>query len=180
MTVKTARDLAIKVFGVYYLAAFIVSIPGLLGTVFTDFSSVAGDSLVGEIALKLLSVASILLNFAVGGVLVFRTDRVVRFVWRDDVSDDSELPNLGGPLSFWITLIGFFYLVSSLEAIAGRLFLLVSKAEGLQEGLWMRWSFPSFICFFISLAVVLKARKIAGFILRQQEISVADSAGTEE
>jgi len=109
MTVKTARDLAIKVFGLHYIALFIIDMPGLSSAFFMDFS---GARVAGNTAYRLLTAAAIVLNLAVGGFFLFRTDRVVRFVWRDDASGDSELPSLGGPLSFWITLIGIYYLIS--------------------------------------------------------------------
>ncbi|MBN1274256.1 MAG: hypothetical protein JXB26_18495 [Candidatus Aminicenantes bacterium] len=174
MNIKNARNLALKLFGMYCYLLLILSLPSYSHF----FSSLKRSDLnIGHGYIFYIFI-QILFLLVIGFVLLFRTDSAAHFIWKDTISKSVEKEKIGGPLSFWIALIGIYFIVVSFPSILSILvdFLLNRMIlEPYSENLYRNFShfffynlFPQIIQFTIALILVFKNESISDFIQRKK------------
>ena len=114
MKTSDVRDLAIKLFGVYCLVTFVAIIPQVVMIFLASESAM--QAIRSRLALGGLWCIQFGVYAAFGYLFLFRTQAVVRLIWGPSAPSDQS-PGLQVPtgLSFWIVLIGVFYLIQSVS-----------------------------------------------------------------
>jgi hypothetical protein len=146
------------------MIGFIVSMPMVICSVL--FMTKPDGYVTNELAYRLLLLSMPLLNLLIGAVFLLRTDLVLRLIWRK--SAETDLPTTASAqLSFWITLIGVYYFISSSAGVASQLYVLATERL-LRGSYWFSTYFPKLVILPLSIFCILKARMIAEFIVKKQ------------
>lgn len=119
-----------------------------------------------QLAYSIIVLASPLLNLLLGGIFLLKTDLVTRLLWRNRAN--TEMPDLTGKLSFWITLIGVYYFVSSSASVATQFYAYMMKTVG-GMSYWFTKYLPDLLILLFSVFFILKAQRIADFIVKKQK-----------
>ncbi len=164
MKPDAARDLAVKLFGLYCAARFAVTLPQV-------FTGLFMREFLAEILLVLLATSlapAVYLGLA--WACLFKTDFVCALLWRGPTDVSRAGPSGHGPssLSFWITLVGFFYFIRATAGLLSQWWLFWADREMLGSRFWQTRFLPDIFLFPLSILCILMARRIERFILDRQ------------
>jgi len=170
MTKRTLLDLIIKTIGVYLAVTFIRSIPPFLIQFTVDTSQFVAKPR----AFLVFNVLHTVLPLFLSWVFLFRSSTLVRLIVRTDdlPATDSNAPTAAyATFSFWIVLIGLYYLLSSAGDLLNHVVKLAFEGRYYAPGhvvqFMTRDLIPSTVTFVLSLFFVFKSRTIESFIQRK-------------
>ena len=157
MNNAVARELAIKLFGLYCVTRVAMAVSQLAAGLFSDFDSWPGYWVgMGMIGLAYLGVAWLCL---------FKTKLFCGWLFSDADDDSGKDATMQGfySMSFWVSLIGLFYLVSSTSVLVAAGFPYVM--EKLNSYLYYYpFEFGSnTVVFALSLVCILGSRRYERF-----------------
>ena len=174
MKLTDARDLAIKVFGLYCLVNVVLFAPQLASVYFMPESMT--QHLTSKVAYEILMCLPLFLNLGFAYAFLIRTELVISLIWGKQPIDEATLQNPPATisLSFWITLIGVYYFIESLAGLLTELWILASSRE-----IWGAYPaikfLPNVIILPCSIFCMLRAKSIEEFI--QRKARARSSAG---
>ncbi len=167
MKLNELRNLAIKLFGLYCITRFIILLPQLVSIFLMTGNSVYMQN---KALLALAITISPALYLCLGAVCLFKTRLVVALLWAGDQSS-AEKPAAGsGPssLSFWITLIGFYYLISSFAGLVSLLWVSAVERQTIGSTFLSTKFLPDMFLLPLSIFSIHNARGIDEFIKKMQ------------
>ena len=118
MKISDARDLALKLFGIYcfiqLIADLIVTIGFLIERDQSDFGY--------KFPFEPYIILSVFYAVAVY-LFLFKTSFVIKILWRKTTEEDAPSPETKGfaSLSLWIVLIGIYYFIQSISSVIPRI-----------------------------------------------------------
>ena len=161
------RNLAVKLFGLYCVTRFVILLPQLASI----FLMSGHDAYMQNKALVALATTmSPVLYICLGWLCLFKTNLVLALLWSGD-QPAGETPASGSgaySLSFWITLVGFFYLISSTAGLLSQLWIFGVGRQMFGSTFLSAKFFPNIFLFPLSIFCILKARRIETFINKKQ------------
>ena len=163
--IHEARDLAVKLFGLYCIVSFVLLAPQILSV--AALSPAHSELITSRLVFAVTTSIPAVLYLALGWTLLFRTRSVVRILWRDVTESDSAPPFSASSLSFWITLIGLFYFIRSVSGLATQLWIFGTRTGALGHSFSSLRFLPDLVIFPLALLFIFKARAIEEFIRRK-------------
>lgn len=168
MKKRSVLEIIVVCFGLYCLVVSIQYLP-VIGVMFAagEMSEYITSMLLYRFFQLLVPVVSLAVSF----VFLTKTQAIVSFLESRTLttSESVNSPSASGRMSFWITLLGLYYLVSSasrLLSIIPRFFLDYSGAPFLVEFIGPEfWS--ELITLIISVFLIRKSRRIESFIQKK-------------
>jgi hypothetical protein len=121
------RDLALKLFGIFYLLKSAISLGQLIGMLSMLQSDEPFDA--SLLYLVLTVIIPLTLWLIIGIVLTFRTATVERILWPRQQSDEVATLTAVPPMSFWIVLICFYFIISAIGGASSELYVFIAKPE---------------------------------------------------
>ncbi len=168
MTLSDTRDLAIKLFGLYCAARAVQYFPQMLSV----FSLSGQDSgLVQNTLVVILSISGPAILYAVlAWACLLKTTRVLALLWSRDPDPVGAPSPVCGPttLSFWITIIGLFYLVRSTAGLISATWIYGVDQQMFASSYIAAQFLPDVFLFPLSIICILKAKRIETFISRDK------------
>ncbi len=120
MSVYHARDLAIKLFGLYCVVHFVEYVPAYLWNLVFGFISPRESPTGFETAAFVVAQALPPLFFlAAGFFCLLRTYRVTGYLWKEEAPASEGDAISRQPLAFWLTLIGVFFAIRAISSLGG-------------------------------------------------------------
>ena len=168
MRPNETRDLAIKLFGLYYAARFAVYVPQVFSVFF--MSGHDQEFLQSKFVVFLATSLPPLLYVVLAWACLFKTKLVLALLWSSK-TESGEAPASGhalSSLSFWITLVGVFYLVSSTAGLLSQLWILGVNRQMFGSTFMSAKFLPNIFLFPLSIFCILKAGRIEEFINKKQ------------
>jgi len=167
MTKRHIIEIAIRIYALYLLVQIPMSVWGIGSVFLMDYSQLVKDPLL----YKAWAIVSPFLYFLISMFLLLKAENISKFiVGRHEIKTESDerFPPYS-ELSFWITLLGIYFLVTSISSII---------AELIRTPIYVRdnymWSIiiPKSIMIVAAYYMTFKSQKVADFILKnQREIS---------
>lgn len=118
MSPNHARDLAIKLFGLYCVVHFVEYVPAYLWNLVAGFVSPSESPAGLETAAFVMAQALPPLFFLGAGLFcLLRTNRVTGYLWNKERPSDKEDAIHAQPLGFWLTLIGVFFAIRGISGL---------------------------------------------------------------
>lgn len=166
MKLTDARNLSIKIFGLYCLFYAVVIGPQFLATFFMPESMT--QHLTSKVAFEILMCLPLLLNLSFAYVFLIRTELVISLIWGKQPIDEAtpQNPPSTTSLSFWITLIGVYYFIESSAGLLTELWILGANREMFGSYLSVKF-LPNAIILPCSIFCTLRAKRIEDFIQRK-------------
>ena len=161
MNIRHARDLALKILGIYYLFHAIVYTPQLCG-VFAMWNRNPSNEY-SRMAIAMSVLVPLLFWLVFGLLLTFKTSSVLRLLWPSSDEVDSTTPTGTPSMSFWIVLVGFFYFVGSFGGALSQLWQFVDERH---YGTSYRISklLPQLFTLALSVFCIIKAKAIEAWL----------------
>ncbi|MDD4736333.1 MAG: hypothetical protein PHP44_09525 [Kiritimatiellae bacterium] len=163
MNIRQVRDLALKIFGIYYLSNALVRAPQFASLFFSwnRNPEMAGHGF--AIALSVLSPIAFWL--IIGLLLTFRTPRVAGILWKSQ-EEPASSPTARPSLSFWIVLVGFFFFVSAAGGAVAEAWILAFNRQMRGSFVYYKF-FPEVVTLVLSIVCILKAQAIEAWLSRK-------------
>ena len=168
MRLDEARNLAVKLFGLFCAARFAVFVPQVF-SIF--FMSGPGEEFVqNRFIVALASSLPPVLYLGLTWACLFKTRLVCALLWAREPDRASSPPTGHGPSSFafWITLMGFFYLISSTAGLLSQLWIFGVNRQMVGSTFMSAKFLPNIFLFPLSIFCILTARRIEEFINKKQ------------
>lgn len=170
MQKRDVFEIITKIFGLYCIVQFIRSMPATFGAIVIDHPEFITNKPLYVISMSLYPIVFLLLAI----IFILKSDQITKlFFPKSSISSESE-HHLADEkpahekLSFWIVIIGIFYLVSSVATVLAGLPTIFVKLE-------TGWFFthdpflPQTLIFLIALCCIFKSEKIEEFINKQKK-----------
>lgn len=164
MSIDHARDLALKIMGLYHIINATIYLPQLV-IFFAPWGGMSGG--LAMVLHYFSGFLSVVLAFAIGWLLTFRTARVVSFLWPPQAGE-MQTGITGKPsFSFWIAMIGLYFFVRSAGGVASEVLGFFFKHEE-NGNVVMSYGGPSqLITLVLAVVCILKSPQIEVFILKR-------------
>jgi hypothetical protein len=174
MTKEHILDIALKVFGIYCVAATIKFL-FFFGPLFIGKSEKFLEMYTSKVGFIISQIPYPLLHLFLAYVFLFRTPWLIRLVGGKDYDTsllrDSQTSEWQ-TYSFWIKILGLYYFISSAAAIAASAIEFVFRNSG---RFFIRWSNGTFLTdvfiLLLSLFFIFKSGKVEDLIRKQKVIS---------
>eukprot|EP00831_Metopus_contortus_P000086 TRINITY_DN10031_c0_g1_i3.p2 TRINITY_DN10031_c0_g1~~TRINITY_DN10031_c0_g1_i3.p2 ORF type:complete len:184 (+),score=1.76 TRINITY_DN10031_c0_g1_i3:165-716(+) len=127
MNITYVRDLALKLFGIFYLLKSAINFSQLIGMLNTLQSDEPFD--ISPLYLVQTAIIPLTLWLIIGIMLTLRTATVQRILWSRRQSDEVASLITVPPMSFWIVLICFYFIISAIGGASSELYVLIAKPE---------------------------------------------------
>lgn len=175
MKLTDARDLAIKLFGLYCVVDAVVLAPQILSVFF--MSEAMTQHLTNKFAYGIAVSLPLLLYVAIAYVSLVRTGWMITMIWGKQPAGEAMSQNstVATSLSFWITLIGVYYFIESSAGLLTQLWILAANRE-MWGSYWSMKFLPSAITLPVSVVCILRAKRIEDFIQRKAKAQPSASA----
>lgn len=167
MTKRDVFEIIAKAFGLYCIVQFIRSTPAVIGAIVVNQPDFITNR---PLYISLMSLYPLIFLF-LSVIFIRKSDAVVNFFFSktipnrpsEDLRNDENPPY--GKLSFWIVIIGFYYLISSSATVLSGLPAIYAKVK---EGWFLTHDpfLPQALIFIMSLVCILKSEKIEEIIIK--------------
>ncbi len=166
MTKSDFFEIIAKVFGLYCFIQFITSTPSVIGAIVVNQPDFITNR---PLYISLMSIYPLIFLF-LSVIFIRKSDAVANFFFlKSDLKNPTSenLRNYEKPpyskLSFWIAIIGFYYLISSTATVLTGLPTIFAKVK---EGWFLTHDpfLPQALIFIMSLLCLIKSEKIEEFI----------------
>lgn len=165
MLKRDVFEIITKVFGLYCIVQFIRSTPAVIGAIVVD-----QPEFITNKTLYIMLMSSYPLVFLILSVMfIKKSDSITKLFYPVSISvgapeglTEDEIPPYA-KLSFWIVIIGIYYLISATAAILSGLPSILTK---LREGWFYTHDpfLPQTLIFIMSLICIFRSEKIEEFI----------------
>lgn len=165
MTKQNILEIVVKTFGLYCLIQIIRSAPGVLSAITLDQSEFVTNQAFYASLMALYPLLHLILAY-----IFLKKSNIVLKMFGSGKSDSSlstaelnEEQPIYAKLSFWITIIGLYYFVSSASIVVSRIGTLAIK---LGEGMYLAHDplLPQAFIFILSLLFIFRSENVANFI----------------
>ena len=158
-------EIITKIFGLYCIVQFIRSMPATFGAIVIDHPEFITNKPLYVISMSLYPIVFLLLAI----IFIFKSDQITKLFFPKSVTMStsehhfSEEKPAYEKLSFWIVIVGFFYLISSTASVLSGLPTIFIK---MKTGWFLTHDpfLPQALTFIMSLFCVFRSEKIEEFI----------------
>jgi len=165
MTKRDIFEIISKVFGLYCIVQFITSTPAVIGAIVVNQPDFITNR---PLYISLMSLYPLIFLF-LSVIFIRKSDAVENFFFlkshlnkpSENLRNDEKPPY--SKLSFWIVIIGFYYLISSTATVLTGLPVICEK---IKTGWFLTHDpfLPQALIFIMSLICILKSEKIEELI----------------
>ena len=165
MTKQNGLEIVIKVFGLYCLIQFIRSTPAVASAIALDQTGFVSNRALYASLMCLYPLLHLVLSY-----IFLRKSQMVMKLFESNNSesilpsnDSNQLQPIYTKLSFWITIIGLYYFVSSVSVVVSRLGTI---AINLGEGMYLAHDplLPQAFIFILSIIFIFRSERVASYI----------------
>ena len=167
MTKGDVFEIIAKAFGLYCIVQFIRSTPAVIGAIVVHQPDFITNR---SLYISLMSLYPLIFLF-LSVVFIRKSDTVAYFFFpksnfdkqSEDLRNDEKPPY--AKLSFWIVIIGFYYLISSTATVLTGLPAIYAKVK---DGWFLTHDpfLPQALIFIMSIVCILKSENIENFIIK--------------
>ena len=153
MTKQNALEIVVKAFGLYCLIQIIRSVPGVLSAITLDQSEFVTNKAFYALLMALYPLLHLILAY----IFLGKSDSSV------SIAELNEDQPIYAKLSFWITIIGLYYFVSSASVVVSQLGAFAIK---LGEGMHLLHDplLPQALIFILSIIFIFRGENVANYI----------------
>ena len=165
MTKQNTLEIVVKAFGLYCLIQIIRSVPGVLSAITLDQSEFVTNKAFYALLMALYPLLHLILAY-----IFLKKSNIVLKMFDSGKSDSSvsiaelnEEQPIYAKLSFWITIIGLYYFVSSASVVVSQLGAFAIK---LGEGMHLLHDplLPQALIFILSIVFIFRGENVANYI----------------
>jgi hypothetical protein len=167
MTKRDVFEIISKAFGIYCIVQFIRSTPAVIGAIVVNQPDFITNR---PLYISLMSLYPLIFLF-LSVIFIRKSDRLTNFFFPKSNVDNPSEDQRGdqnasyAQLSFWIVIIGFYYLISSTASVLTGLPAIYAKVK---NGWFLTHDpfLPQALIFIMSIVCILKSEKIEELIIK--------------
>ena len=165
MTKQNVLEIVIKAFGLYCLVQFIRSTPAVASAIALDQPGFVSNRALYASLMCLYP----LLHLVLAYIFLKKSQMVIKLFGSNNaesllsLNDSNQLQPIYYRLSFWITIIGLYYFISSVSVVVSRLGTI---AINLGEGMYLAHDplLPKAFIFILSIIFIFRSERVASYI----------------
>jgi hypothetical protein len=171
MSKRSVLEIIVVGFGLYCIFTAIQRLPELW--IYFWWKPGLEGLRIGYSIFRLFVVLFPVFSFLIGFLLIIKTRAIASFLdSRTTPTSPAESDKGGCKLSFWITLIGFYYLIPATATVLSTIIAAFNQdgsdvVSALMNSGMTSWS--QFFIFFFSIVIIFQSGKIEAFILRKTD-----------
>jgi hypothetical protein len=165
MTKQNVLEIVIKAFGLYCLVQFIRSTPAVASAIALDQPGFVSNRALYASLMCLYP----LLHLVLAYIFLKKSQMVIKLFGSNNaesllpLNDSNQLQPIYSKPSFWITIIGLYYFISSVSVVVSRLGTI---AINLGEGMYLAHDplLPQAFIFILSIIFIFRSERVASYI----------------
>ncbi len=165
MTKQNVLEIVLKTFGLYCLMQFIRSTPAVASAIALDQPGFVSNRALYASLMCLYPLLHLFLAY----IFLKKSQLVMKLFGSIDAksihpsNDSNQLQPIYAKLSFWITIIGLYYFISSASVVVSRLGTI---AINLGEGMYLAHDplLPQAFIFILSIIFIFRSQRVASYI----------------
>ena len=167
MTKQNVIEIVTKAFGLYCLVQFIRSTPAVASAIALDQPGFVSNRALYASLMCLYP----LLHLVLAYIFLKKSQMVIKLFGSNNaesllpLNDSNQLQPIYSKLSFWITIIGLYYFISSVSVVVSRLGT-GTIAINLGEGIYLAHDplLPQAFIFILSIIFIFRSERVASYI----------------